>query len=249
LLEWTEPFQGRLYERGEAYHLWIGRSGWFSVEPRARRIGVPAGDGARREERLWGLPALLCFLERGDIPLHAAAVQVGDGAVLLAAPGTFGKTTLAAGFARAGHRLLSEDLSCLVTGGEPALIPGPAMLRLRRDVARDLAIPNAITVGAKGDRVQLAIGGESRGDCSPVPLRAIVLLEPSSNGTALSAVDPFAAVRDLFALSFRLPRDADRARAFAGVADVVRSVRLLRLRYRHRLDALDDAVHAVVTGV
>jgi hypothetical protein len=97
--------------------------------------------------------------------------------------------------------------------------------------------------------VQLAIGGESRGDCAPVPLRAIVLLEPSSNGTALNAVDPFAAVRDLFALSFRLPQDADRARAFAGVADVVRSVRLWRLRYRHRLDALDDAVDAVVTGV
>jgi hypothetical protein len=251
LVEWKTPFRARLYEHDAAYRLWISRSGWFGVDPGAGRIGVPSGDEVRREERLWGLPALLCFLARGDIPLHAAAVEVDGGAVLLAAPGTFGKTTLAAGFARAGHRLLNEDLTCLRAARQPSVVPGPAMLRLREDVAHRLQIPGAIPVGANGDRVHLALGNGHRGDSAPVPVRAIVLLEPSGKDAApaLSPVDPVEAIRDLFALSFRLPRDADRMRAFAGVADLVGAVPAWRLSYAHDLERLDEAVEAVVARV
>ena len=56
---------------------------------------------------------MLCFRARGDTALHAAAVEVDGQAVVLGAPGTFGKTTLAAAFHAAGHRLLSEDTTCI----------------------------------------------------------------------------------------------------------------------------------------
>ena len=137
----------------------------------------------RREERLWSIPAMLCFLARGDAALHAAAVEVDGQAVVLAAPGSFGKTTLAAAFHAAGHRLLSEDTTCIRGAEAPLVVPGPAMLRLRHDVAEQLEIPNATPVGTvEDDRVHLALDPAVRGDCSPVPLRAIVLLRHADEG-------------------------------------------------------------------
>ena len=123
---------------------------------------------------MWGLPTLLCFLHRGDLPLHASAVQVGDGALLIGAPARFGKTSLAAAFWRTGYRVLNEDLSC-VRLPEPSVLPGPALLRMRLDMAERLGVaadPSAIDDGV---RVRLAIGGDRAGDSRPVPLRGIVL--------------------------------------------------------------------------
>jgi hypothetical protein len=250
LRDWTihapEPFRATLYAHDGAYRLWAADSGWFGIDPKRARISLPAsGNAVKREERLWGIPALLCFIARGDLPLHAGAVDTGRGALLLAAPGRFGKTTLAAGFVRAGHRLLSEDLCCLRFGAEPTAVPGPAMLRIRADVAEELDIPRAQALEAGDERVHLALDPRERGDCTPVPIRALVFLRSGTDRVELRRADPRDAIRDLFVLSFRLPGAAEAARAFGAVADLGAGVPAWDLSYPLRLEELDRVVETV----
>jgi hypothetical protein len=251
LVEWRPtaglPLEARLYSDGHAFRLWIAGGGWFSVDPAAPRIEVPSDGGLRTEERLWGIPALLCFRARGDLPLHAAAVEVDGGAVLLAAPRTYGKTTMAAGFHRAGHRVLSEDTSCVRIGPEAAIVAGPAMLRVRRDVAASLELPRVSRLGEDDDRVHYAL--QEPGDCEPVPLRAIVFLDEAAGPAALAPVEQPEAIRDLWALSFRLPTEQDVADSFTGVVDLAGAVPAFRLRRPLDLGALDEHVGLVVAGV
>jgi hypothetical protein len=250
--EWTpipdRRVWARLYADGPRYRLWVDGFGTFAVDPQAPSVGLPAGEAGdvRREERLWGIPAMLCFLARGDLPLHAAAVDVGGEAILLAAPGYFGKTTLAAGFEAAGYRVLAEDVSCVRFSPELEVVPGPAMLRVRRDVAGSLELPGARAVAESGDRVHYSLDPARRGDSSPVPLRAIVLLRSAEDGIALEPVPAAGALRDLWPLSFRLPTVEDRERCFDGIARLAASVRISNLVRPLRLDELPRVVERVV---
>jgi hypothetical protein len=250
LIEWRaapeRPLEAKLWSSGRRFRLWIGDGGWFAVDPDEPRIDVPADGGIRCEERLWGIPSLLCFLARGDLPLHAAAVEVEGGAVIVAAPRTYGKTTMAAAFHRAGYRVLGEDTACVRLGPDAAVIPGPAMLRLRHDVARLLELPGARLVGEDPDRIHYSL--EPAGDCEPVPLRAVVLLG-EGDAAVLEPVEPPEALRDLWALSFRLPTEQDVGRSFAAVADLAAAVPVLRLRRPLVLDALAEHVALVAAGV
>jgi hypothetical protein len=255
LLEWrsrTEPpFHVRLYSDGRGYRLWIADEGCYSIEPEVPRVTIPEKDGLQREERLWGIPASLCFLHRGDLAVRAAAVEVDGGAVLLAAPRTSGKSTLAAAFLRAGYRVLGDDVSCVrpYTHEAATVIPGPALLRLRRDVVERVDVPCAYRVGEDAGHVHLALDPAMRGDCQPVPVRAVMLLRPDESDLSLERVPVRGAIPDLWALSLRLPTDEDRSRCFAGVADVAKAVPVWNLTFPRRLGAMASAVERIVARV
>jgi hypothetical protein len=249
VLEWRDPFRASLYASGPTYRLWVEGLGWYEIDTEQGRILVPdSGQRVLLEERLWGIPLALSFAARGDLPLHAAAVEINGEAVLIAAPGVFGKTTLAAAFASAGHRVLTEDLSCLRFADGAALVPGPAMLRLRRDVVEEIELPPGTVVLDEPLRVHLALDEAARGDCSPVPVRAIVVIRPGAE-IELDRVAAPEAIRDLLALSFRLPADDEHRRAFEGVADLVRDVPVWGLVRPDRFAALPAVVAKVVANV
>ena len=249
IAEWLPEDQGflhaRLYERGGRYRLWIDGAGWYLIDPAEPSIAVPeAEEMVRREERMWGLPTLLCFLHRGDLPLHASAVQVGDGALLIGAPARFGKTTLAAAFWRTGYRVLNEDLSC-VRLPEPSVLPGPALLRMRLDMAERLGVaadPSAIDDGV---RVRLAIGGDRAGDSRPVPLRGIVLLGEESDDLTMTRVPTVEAIPALWQLSFTLPEAEAAAACFRGLTDLASSVPLWELRRPLSVESLPRVVEHI----
>ena len=208
-------------------------------------IGIPEeGNEVRREEHLWGIPAALCLLQRGDLPLHAAAVEVGGGGVLFAAPGRYGKTTLAAAFLDEGHRLLAEDLSCLRLAPDPVIVPGPAMLRVRRDILGEFRPRHARLVGDSGDRVSFAVESSRRGDCRPVPLRAVVLLREGPE-LRLDRIPPADALRELWALSTRIPTEENRRRCFSFLGGIVASVPCRWLSRPLRIDRLPEVVAAI----
>jgi hypothetical protein len=214
---------------GNGYRLWMSDLGWFSIDPLDGSISTPGGvDPIVLEERLWGIPAMLCYLARGDLPLHAAAIEIEGAAVILAAPTASGKTTLAAAAVSSGLRLLSEDVTCIRPGPVPSVIPGPAMLRVRPDVLSWLDVRHAAPVGDGQGRVHFATDEGGRGDCEPVPIRAIVLLRVGRSA-GLAPVDRAAAIRDLWSLSSRIPTHDGRARCFEDLVDVVARVRVVDL--------------------
>lgn len=224
------PFEAALYQDGGVYRLWVRGTGWYVIDPHVPSIEVPAGgDPVPREERLWGFPTALCFIERRDLPLHAAAVEAGGKALLLAAPGRFGKTTLAAAFLQAGSRVLSEDISCCALGEEPNVIPGPAMLRVRHDSYERMEFPGTRRVGHDEDRVHLALEGRARGNAGPVPLAGIVLLRKTESRTSLERVPGPDALQDLWALSFKLATELDRIRCFQAISDLASRVPIWNL--------------------
>lgn len=244
------PRHVRMHADGDGYRIWIDGAGWFAVDPHAPRIVVPPkGEPIRREERIFGLPVLLCFVTRGDVPLHASCVEIDGRALLLAGPGRFGKTTLAAAFAADGHRVLAEDLVCLRPGPSPSVIPGAAMLRVRLDLVDAFRIPGAVELLRDTDRTHLSLAASGRGTCDPVPLAGIALLNEADTDPRLERVEGADVVRDLYAVSFRLPTDDDRARCFKGVAGLAASTTTWSLTRRRRLDDLRPTVDCLVDAV
>jgi hypothetical protein len=218
-----------LYRDHRRFWLWVDGGGWFGIDPEYPAIQVPSGvDELRREERLWSIPSLLCFVRRGDLPLHGAAVEVDGRALLLCGPSRAGKTTLAAAFLSAGHRVLSEDLGCCRLSSSPAVLPGPAMLRVRPDVYGRFAFPGTTVVGRDDERVHLALEGDLRGDGGPVPLQAVVLLR-EADYLRTEQVRPQEALRDLWAVSLKLPEAKDRTRCFHGLIQLTASVPIWNL--------------------
>ncbi len=254
ILEWRprpgNPVQARLHGEPARYEVWIDAMGGFVVEPDLPRITIPpTPDTVRREERLWGVPAALCFSRRGDLPLHASAVEVDGRALVFCAPGRFGKTTLATAFLRSGYRVLSEDLVCVrQEGRDPALLPGPAMLRVRPDVADRLGPVEGTSVVLREDeRVHLAMRDDLRGTGDPVPLAGIVILKRGLPDITLYRVEAERFLPELFSVSFNLPTDAERARSFGGVVDLADSVPLWLLDRPLEFATLDEVVDRVVT--
>ena len=190
-----------------------------------------------------GIPTVLCFLSRGDHSLHAASVERHGRAIVVGAPGRFGKTTLAAALVGAGYRLLSEDSTCLRGSPEEVVVvPGPAMLRVRHDPDRRVEVPGAHELQVD-DRVHLAIEPQLRGTGDPVPADAIVFLrEAKDDQPRLERVAPEDAIPDLWALSFSTPTDEDRTRCFDGVTQLATRVPIWNLHRPLRYDVLGAVI-------
>ena len=238
------PFAARLFGENGGWRLWVADMGSFHIDPAAGSIEVPAGaPPLMREERLWGIPTVLCFLSRGDHSLHAASVERNGRAIVVGAPGRFGKTTLAAALVGAGYRLLSEDSTCLRwSANEVLVVPGPAMLRVRREPDRPVEVPGGRVLQVD-ERVHLAIEPQLRGTGDPVPADAIVLLRESEDGRPrLERVGPEEAIPDLWALSFSTPTDEDRTRCFDGVTQLAARVPIWNLHRPLRYDVLGAVV-------
>src|SRR5258708_39789946 len=75
------------------------------------------------------------FHQRGLLPLHANAIEVGGQAVAFVGPSGAGKSTLAAYFRDRGYRVLCDDVWVVSFGsdGEPLAWPGVPRVKLWGD--------------------------------------------------------------------------------------------------------------------
>jgi len=246
--EWAaragERLRTALYAADGTHGLWVDTVGWFGIDRGVPEITAPplaaAARPAWRETILWGTPIALCFIRPGRLSIHAASVEVDGQGLLLAAPGTFGKTTLAGGFLREGHRMLSDDVTCCALGDEVEILPGPAVLRLRRDVYERIEFPNTRVADRTATKVSLSLLGTQRGSGAPIPLRGIVLLHKTDGPPTLTPMDPSLAVRDLLVLASNVL--LDQAQAFQDVAALVNAVPVWRLDRRLDFDELPRVV-------
>jgi len=231
-----------LYRVDRGFEFWVTDAGRFHIDPENRRIEVPDSDDPLvREQRLWGIPVMLCYLQRGDFSLHAAAVQMGSGAVLFAAPSRYGKTTLALAFHRHGYRILSEDLVCCRSENACEVLPGPAVVRMRTDVYDGSPPPGMHVVAARPDRVFLGLDDDRKGSSAPVPIRAIVFLREAEE-LRIEPVTAPVALTDVWHLNFRLATNEFRARAFRHLTRLAGAVPCWNVYRPVRLDSLEPTV-------
>jgi hypothetical protein len=118
---------------------------------------------------------------RGVLPLHASAVALGDCAIAIAAGPGAGKSTTAAGFARLGHAVLSDDLAALRERGDDFLVqPGYPRVNVWPDSARNLfgAEDSLAPISPTWDKRYLPLDQNGlRFEQRALPLRAIYLLD------------------------------------------------------------------------
>ena len=219
----------RVYMSDSRYDVWLEDVGWFFVDRVNPSISVPRfSDREWVEAVMWGLPMSLLLLDQGDIVFHASAVEINGRAFLFAAPGGHGKTSLAGALMAGGHRLLAEDLIRCNLGSDPSVFPGPALIRLRRDVASQLTIPGTYKVTDDPEKIHLGIEPHLRGDGTPVPFGALVFLH-RGDAIALEKTTDGGALADIWAVTLNLPTPQGRSRCFQQIADISSTVPIWRL--------------------
>jgi hypothetical protein len=143
----------------------------FSVRE-GKRIVVDARAGSSDDELrpylLGTVMGALC-LQRGLLPLHAAAVLSRGGAAALAGPSGVGKSTLAAQFQSRGCAVLADDLLAVeIPGdGDPLARQGLARLRLR----------------TAGDESKISLPISRPENDQPWPLRRVYILRADGSAT------------------------------------------------------------------
>ncbi|HEX4464167.1 MAG TPA: hypothetical protein VH042_05965 [Solirubrobacterales bacterium] len=192
----------------------------FLLEPAGGRVVVDSGrvvvdseasDAALREHRIVSSAVCTLLAMRGDLVLHASAIEADGRAVLFCGPTQRGKSTLARALGEAGHRLLGEDGVAIELGnGEPVAFPGARGVRVR---GRDgNGLPRTDLLPDPGSGVP-----------GPCPVAAVVLL--GERGERLT-VERMQSVRALAMLTPNLVHSGSRialGAAFANLAGLLSS--------------------------
>ena len=210
-----------------------------------RKPGVPDAN-----VRLFLLGSAMGALlhQRGMLPLHANAVEVGGRAFAFMGASGAGKSTLAAWFHDRGFRIIADDV-CVVDfaeGGAAQVRPGISRLRLWREAldatGRDVAAYQRSFFGDDApDKYDVPLARPCSTDAA-IPLAAVYLLERSEslNIEPLSGV---AAAEAVFANTYRgafVPKAGSSRDHWSACVQLVRSTPIFRAGRRWGLDDLSE---------
>lgn len=152
----------------------------YLVEEGSRITIEPAPGATDDEIRLFLMAAVwsALLLQRGLLPLHGSAVQVQNGAVILAGPSGNGKSTLAAALAEQGYPVLADELCALSVSADslPLLLPGFPQMLLWEDALRKLGRNTQHLTPVRPGLAKWIVPLEECPDCEAIPLRSVYLL-------------------------------------------------------------------------
>ncbi len=166
---------------------------------------------------------------RGDLPLHACAVEMAGKTILLCGPSGAGKSTLCATLVADGARLLSDDLTVIrraIEGQAAVALPGRPGIRLFSEIADQL---HEITASPVTDdhREKVMVTWPIAATSKPEPIAAVILL--SCGQAPTGPADRFAILQQqLFRPRWMqvLPGQSSRFQALAALANAAPLVML-----------------------
>jgi len=177
----------------------------YIVEGGTRVTIEPFAGASEATVRLFLLNTVLAILlhQRGDLlPLHASAVDVGGGAVVLTGKSGAGKSTLAAELVRRGCGLLSDDLAPLrPADGRAEVLPVFPRLNLWADAVRHFGSNTESLERVRPEVEQYGVPVAPPPTSKALPVRAIYILIPEKReGLTLTPIGP---IEKLQALLYR----------------------------------------------
>jgi len=226
----------------------------FEVSPDGQRVqgwGVPGVAGTVVEHLYLNQVLPLALSRQGRLVLHGSAVEIGGRCVAFLGASGRGKSTLAAEFARAGSRFLTDDgLQLDWQQGSLRVLPGHPSIRLWSDSRRALdgAPHDADRLRSEMTKVRLRAGASLPFCPEPRPLRAVHVLGPGSAArTTVDPMKPSDSLVELVRHSFLLDiQQHDMlARHFDELSRMANLPIFFRLDYPRRFDDL-PAVRDVI---
>lgn len=196
-------------ETGDGYLLRFYGTCDVRISADLARVEVRPFEGADTEVLpvlLGGTVLAFVLAVRGEMVLHASAVQVGQAALAFVGASGMGKSTMGTLMCADGAGLITDDLLRLDMGQDPPTCAlGSTELRLRR-ASTELAarFPSGAGTRTTGDDRQALMAGSSTTE--DLPLAAIVVPSPEkSSGRAEVSVEQLDQMTAFLLLS-RFPR-------------------------------------------
>jgi hypothetical protein len=253
-------YQARFLPDGSTYVRWEG-VGEFLISPDGRRITGRQNDEAHEESfqvYLLGQALSYALVKQGFEPLHATAIVVNGGAAVLLGSSGFGKSSLAACFLDAGHRLLTDDLLILrPTRRGVMAYPGPPRIKLFPQLARRFRHEAARGVAMNLESKKLILPlHHTQSTLDPVPLKGIyALLPPRSkarkHAIRISVLPPreafIALVKNTF--NYRIVTPSRLERQFEAATQVVSVMPVKKVAYPRILARLPDVRDALLADM
>lgn len=221
-----------------------------------RRIVVDRAAGAPMADvRLYLLGSAFGALlhQRGLLPLHANAIQIGPGAAAFMGRSGAGKSSMAAAFMDRGFTLLADDV-CVVTsddGAPPMAQPGLPRLRLWRDAVE--------ASGRSPDDLEIAFAGHekyvvpthSKQAAGAVPLSRVYLLgelpagETGQRIRRLSGIEAMAAIMANIYRGHYLKLLGGSERNYRQCLQLVHTVPVFSVQRQWGYDVMDEQIRAI----
>lgn len=206
----------------------------------------PGPEAAPHEVRAYLLGSAIGALlhQRGLLPLHANAVEIGGRAVAFAGPSGAGKSTLAAYFRARGRRLLCDDV-CAVSfsaNGTALAWPGVPRIKLWEDALA--------AFGHRAEDLDRVVNWEDKyslpltleAPVAPLPLSRVYLLRAAESEPRIEAVTGAAAFDAVASNVYRSEFAAPLGQAeslFAATLALLRSTELFVAERRLGFDVFE----------
>ena len=245
---------------GSTYVRW-GTVGEFLVAPDGRSIAWRRVDASSPESfQVYMLGQALSFalVKQRFEPLHATVVVVNDRAVAFLGENGSGKSSLAACFVDAGHRLLTDDLLIVQERSNRLLaFPGPARIKLFPQIAGRFLGGIADRVPMNPDTQKLILPIDDERSCTaPMPLDTIYSLAPPrgvgrTGSVRLDVLSPRAAFVELVKSTFnRRVVSPDRlVRQFEMAARISTLAAVRTISYPRTLERLADVRESILADL
>ena len=139
-----------------------------------------------------GWAVTLAMLQRGQLSLHAATVQIGDQVVAIAGHRGAGKSTTSMALRKRGHRLLVDDVTLIEFRDGGAWTTLPRNVHLLSDAAAAVGVDFSALQLLSGGRAKVAFRAEAP-DEEPHHIDRIIVLAPNNQTTEVALTPATAA--------------------------------------------------------